>query len=178
MIISYDQNPNLTVDQKLQSLIESIMLAINEKADNAEMLSTAKLLQAADKEANKSIEEIQATPHVIETGKEGIWTWRKWSDGTSECWGRSIKTTYNLSSSYGGLYYTTVAPFATFPSGLFLHSPVLTATRAQTVSGQGLIGISFYFFNKDGANAYIFDSTSGNKTDVQFCMHAIGRYIE
>lgn len=30
MIINYDRNPTATVDQKLQSLIESIMLALNE----------------------------------------------------------------------------------------------------------------------------------------------------
>ena len=35
MIINYDRNPNLSVNQKLDSLIESIMLALNEKADNS-----------------------------------------------------------------------------------------------------------------------------------------------
>ena len=34
MIINYDRNPALTVDQKIESLIESIQLALNEKADN------------------------------------------------------------------------------------------------------------------------------------------------
>ena len=34
MIIDYDKNPNLTVDQKLQSLIDSIQRATDEIADN------------------------------------------------------------------------------------------------------------------------------------------------
>lgn len=37
MVINYDRNPNLTTDQKLDSLIESIMLAMNEKADNSKV---------------------------------------------------------------------------------------------------------------------------------------------
>ena len=41
MIINYDRNPALTVDQKIESLIESIQLALNEKADN-EIIDTLK----------------------------------------------------------------------------------------------------------------------------------------
>lgn len=37
MIIGYDRNPDLTIDQKLNSLIESIQLALNEKADAADV---------------------------------------------------------------------------------------------------------------------------------------------
>lgn len=37
MVIGYDKNPNLTIDQKLSSLIESIQLALNEKADAADV---------------------------------------------------------------------------------------------------------------------------------------------
>ena len=37
MIVSYDKNPNLTIDQKLESLIENITLALNEKAEMADI---------------------------------------------------------------------------------------------------------------------------------------------
>lgn len=33
MIIGYDKSPELTIDQKLMSLVENIQLALNEKAD-------------------------------------------------------------------------------------------------------------------------------------------------
>lgn len=45
MIISYDKNPALTTDQKLESLIESIQLALNEKADNALVIALEKKLK-------------------------------------------------------------------------------------------------------------------------------------
>lgn len=45
MIISYDKNPQLTTDQKLESLIESIQLALNEKADNAIVIALEKKIK-------------------------------------------------------------------------------------------------------------------------------------
>lgn len=45
MIISYDKNPALTTDQKLESLIESIQLALNEKADNAIIIALEKKIE-------------------------------------------------------------------------------------------------------------------------------------
>lgn len=31
-------------------------------------------------------------PSIVEQGTSGIWTYRKWSDGTAECWGAYSKT--------------------------------------------------------------------------------------
>lgn len=41
MIINYDKNPALTEDQKLQSLVDSIMLALNELQDRLYRLEKA-----------------------------------------------------------------------------------------------------------------------------------------
>lgn len=39
MIVDYDKNPSLTIDQKLQSLIDSIHRALNEVRDDIDKLS-------------------------------------------------------------------------------------------------------------------------------------------
>lgn len=39
MIVDYDKNPSLTIDQKLQSLIDSIHRALNEVKDDIDKLS-------------------------------------------------------------------------------------------------------------------------------------------
>lgn len=39
MIVDYDKNPSLTVDQKLQSLIESIHRALDEVKDDLNKIS-------------------------------------------------------------------------------------------------------------------------------------------
>jgi hypothetical protein len=57
---------------------------------------------------------------VVEQGTSGAWTYRKWNNGTSECWG-------TLNGTLGP--YTTVNGFAAyeggvnFPSGLFTTVP-------------------------------------------------------
>lgn len=49
MIINYDRNPNLTIDQKLQSLIDSIQLMSDEITDSIEDLKKeVKKLQEGD----------------------------------------------------------------------------------------------------------------------------------
>lgn len=49
MIINYDRNPALTVDQKLQSLIESIQIMSDEITDSIEDLKKeVKKLQEGD----------------------------------------------------------------------------------------------------------------------------------
>lgn len=45
MIIDYDRRPNATVDEKLQSLIENLMLALAEKADESEVQKLRKELE-------------------------------------------------------------------------------------------------------------------------------------
>lgn len=39
MIVDYDKNPSLTIDQKLQSLIDSIHRALDEIRDDMDKLS-------------------------------------------------------------------------------------------------------------------------------------------
>ena len=69
---------------------------------------------------------------VIETGTSGSWTYRKWNNGTAECWG-------TLSGTISP--YTTVNGFAgyegavNFPTGLF--------TVAPNVQFQAYIGNGF-----------------------------------
>ena len=46
MVINYDRRENATVDEKIESLIESIMLALNEKADITELEKIKKLIEA------------------------------------------------------------------------------------------------------------------------------------
>ena len=52
------------------------------------------------------IGKILNTPVVVETGTSGIWTYRKWSDGTTEAWGYVEGTT----NSGGDWEYIAVAP--------------------------------------------------------------------
>lgn len=71
-----------------------------------------------------------------ETGEDGGWTWRKWPDGTAECWGRFTTTQTNYqpisgddiwtySTSFGG----AAAPYTVpFPASLFFETPTVEAS--------------------------------------------------
>ena len=56
MIIDYDRNPSLTEDQKLQSLIENLMLAFGETMDI--LNKQQKQMDATDKKIDKLLEAI------------------------------------------------------------------------------------------------------------------------
>ena len=74
----------------------------------------------------------EAADYVVEHGKSGIWTYRKWNSGIAECWGKSAATSYNCTSGSGYGYYTTAS--FNLPSGLF---STVTAGFAERAQGTG-----------------------------------------
>lgn len=67
MIIDYDRNPSLTEDQKLQSLVENLMLAFGETMDL--LNKQQKQMDATDKKIDKLLEaigEIQSDIEALE----------------------------------------------------------------------------------------------------------------
>lgn len=61
-----------------------------------------------------------SAPIVIEEGTSGIWMYRKYSDGTAECFGS--KTATGTFAAWGSLYSITVEASA-YPTGLFVETP-------------------------------------------------------
>lgn len=60
---------------------------------------------------------------IVEQGTSGIWTYRKWSSGISECWG-SVTTTTALTTWVSPISYgSTYSARQTFPTGLFTAVP-------------------------------------------------------
>lgn len=49
---------------------------------------------------------ITNNPSIVESGTSGIWTYRKWSDGTAECWG-TWSGSKTCSGGNGSLYDTS-----------------------------------------------------------------------
>ena len=79
----------------------------------------------------KAIKELQNRDYIVEQGTEGIWTYRKWASGISECWGEIEEATYVMSNMVEyGTYFTNDSPKA-FPVDLFVGKPVVNATAIQ-----------------------------------------------
>ena len=64
--------------------------------------------------------------YVVEQGTSGIWTYRKWNSGVSECWGK--QDDLQITDGY--------AMFDSFPSGLFIDN------NAKCVNASAWYGIS------------------------------------
>ena len=63
---------------------------------------------------------------IIEQGTMNSWKYRKWSDGTAECW-RTITSGSSAFSATGNVYYRSFTS-QNLPTNLFSASPYLYAT--------------------------------------------------
>lgn len=66
-------------------------------------------------------------PYIVEQGASDIWTYRKWSDGTAECWG-NLTGSVSSWAQWGSLYYSTRIANKAFPTNLFNAVPTVSAT--------------------------------------------------
>lgn len=79
--------------------------------------------------------------YVVEQGKSGMWTYRKWNSGIAECWG-TLSTSIAIttqSPAYGG-YRSGSVSTSNFPF-TFSSTPNATAT-ANTTMGYWVNNIS------------------------------------
>ena len=64
---------------------------------------------------------------VVEQGTSGIWRYRKWASGISECWGiyTASGSFSNGASQWRGLYTSMLSSGVAFPENLFAEKPAL-----------------------------------------------------
>ena len=55
--------------------------------------------------------------YIVEQGKSGVWTYRKWASGVAECWGQPSKSVASSGTFLDANAYST---FFELPSGLFV----------------------------------------------------------
>ena len=120
----------------------------------------------------KVLAKLLSTKMVIESGTSGIWTYRKWSDGTAECWGRAVKTLshYTTSNGFYG-YYTDFA----FPSDLFIAGSTPTHTYTATVGSGFGIAAGGQSTTNTNMRVYALSSASGSQS-CTFDIVAKGRW--
>jgi hypothetical protein len=116
----------------------------------------------------------QIENYLYEDGTETIngasWTYRKWVDGTAECWGTWSGSLTHYGTSFGGYaFYTTVS----FPTGLFTDMPVVT--YSGTVDSSFALTGTILTGSKDSINCYAI-SGSGNTQPINFYLICKGRW--
>lgn len=75
------------------------------------------------------IKEKKIADHVTETGRDGIWRYRRFASGDAECFGVTEEASVGFSGNFGGLF-KSASPVgaANYPEGLFSAPPAVTAS--------------------------------------------------
>lgn len=108
---------------------------------------------------------------IIDQGTSGIWTWRKWSSGISECWGIE-NTAPSAQQVEGGMYYSV--KYVDFPKNLFIATPCTTVSAHGNWIGGAMTGTALI---KTTYQGYLYTPTSAGHTQVlQTMIHARGRW--
>lgn len=78
----------------------------------------------------------RTVPTLVAQGTAGIWTYRTWSDGTAECWGKK-DFTVNVTSQWGSMYTSGAISGSnvSFPFGLFAETPIVNASLLVRSAG-------------------------------------------
>lgn len=113
-------------------------------------------------------------------GETDGWRWRKYSDGTAECWGRFKNAARDIGTQFGNMYYADCDE-VTFPFS-FYSAPVVNAT---VESGSALILMSWQGTDKNGtttankpASYRVARPTTTTGVSFTIAYHAIGRWKE
>lgn len=113
---------------------------------------------------------------IVEQNTSGIWTYRKWNSGIAELWGTTATANYNITTQYGGIYYTTV-PISVL-TGIFTSINSVSVNRAN--GGQGTIWCSPYgtYSNimNGTLNMYVSNGTSYSSAPLSFSIEIKGRW--
>lgn len=81
-------------------------------------------LETIEKRVSDAEEKIKAD-YIVEQGTDGMWTYRKWSSGISECWTMWPVNVIPQNSWGNAHFYDSVGPY-TFPRGMFMEIPLLS----------------------------------------------------
>lgn len=114
------------------------------------------------------------TDYVVAEGTSGIWTYRKWNSGISECFG-GLNVSPTSPNSEGSLYFKGVS--VAYPTGLFLEKPYATGgVMADWICG---ITQAWSSSTKDTFYGYLWVASStaiNGKYSFMIKLHVTGRW--
>lgn len=117
--------------------------------------------------------ELRNNASIVESGTSGTWTYRKWSDGTAECWGKKSSSSVNITGANGYLYDAVVGT-ESFPSGLFISAPTVSAITHNPLGGR-FLSLMVSTVTASDVVFKVVSSISG-AIAFDFDIHAIGKW--
>lgn len=108
---------------------------------------------------------------IVEQGTEDIWTYRKWSNGIAECWGRRTGTA-GITVQWGQIYFAN-AFSQSLPTGLFTEVPSIQMLNHSSNSALVMGGS---VLNKDSFNIHLVRGTSQTNATFSIGFYCIGKW--
>ena len=109
--------------------------------------------------------------YVIEEGTSDIWNYRKWSDGTAECWGKWSETGIAITTASRGVYFsdsmTKTLPF------IFKGSDTINVGH---VSGGMWLGNTWVSSDSNTLDYSISRATSATSESCDIRIFIIGKW--
>ncbi len=112
---------------------------------------------------------------IIEHGSTDGWYWRKFANGTAECWTR-VTQTVNVSTEWGVLYYGA-CKVVNFPFE-FAYVPVCNIRAEYSAAGNpsAMMASNGRTTTTQAANVLLVRPTANSAVDCVVVYHAIGRW--
>ena len=117
---------------------------------------------------------------IVESGTSGSWYYRKWADGTAECWASRVVTDGNWGAwgSTGLLRANFTVP--DYPKSLFIESPVVTLGLEKQTSASAnnikFIAVRGYGTITNMGGVSILGAVAASTDTDKINLHAIGRW--
>lgn len=139
--------------------IRKMVIDLLNPAGNKIMIGAAKKGLTDDMaEISDTISNIEAPeavqPYVIDSGETGIWTWRKYSDGTAECFGKINLSGVAVSAALGGWFRSeTLFEAGAYPYPITFSEAPAVSMMFQTRNGSGAL---LWPFSASAENAKLY----------------------
>ena len=97
--------------------------------------------------------------YVASAGSDGVWTWRKWNDGTIDAWEKTFAAQKTCDTADGSLFYGEMA--VSLPDGLFSEilsvgaTPISAAGVLATITGLSASEMTVRLYTTSATNATV-----------------------
>ena len=172
-VLHVRRNTTSAYRSKVVRLLDTSQLLGQQNLSNVTFYSPT----AAESTTPSGIVSAAAPGVVTEYGTSGIWAYRKYADGTSECWGNYVYTVTQW-NAWGSLYYSQPFGTTSYPAGLFVAAPVETVSL-KTQGADGFISTRSGTGDATVTRSYFLARPTAGATNVAatLSIHAVGRWM-
>lgn len=108
--------------------------------------------------------------HIIEQGTSGIWRYRKWNNGASECWGTYTNNSTPYLNAWQNMHVYQITGIS-LPSGLFDSIPDINFSGTISSGNTRYLTIPAGFYSESSSSFGVWLSCSSKPTTAVSTIH-------